>query len=87
MSMRTMTARELKNRSGEAFAAIARGERVLLTRRGKVVAVMVPAAEAAGDGEVPPYEVAWQEIEATLAATAPPFSSLAEAMARTRRRP
>ena len=87
MGTLTMTAKELKNRTGDAFLAVARGERVLLTRRGKVVAVLVPVAEPGGDDEVLPYEVAWREVEAALAASPPRFPSLDEAMSSSRRRP
>jgi prevent-host-death family protein len=83
----TMTAKELKNRTGFAFQAVARGERVILTRRGKVVAVLVPVADPGGADEVLPYDVAWREVEAALAASPPQAPSLDEAMARSRRRP
>ena len=82
----TMTAKELKNRTGDAFRAISRGERVVLTRRGKTVAVMVPLAYPDRDDEPLPYELAWQEIEAALAASQPEFVSLDEAISHSRRR-
>ena len=82
----TMTAKELKNRTGDAFRAVSRGERVLLTRRGKTVAVLVPVDFQARDDEVPPYDQAWREIEVALAASQPEFASLEEAMSRSRRR-
>lgn len=87
MGTLTMTAKELKNRTGVAFHAVARGQRVLLTRRGKVVAVLVPVVDPDDADEVLPYEVAWQEVEAALAASPPRFPSLEEAMSRSRRRP
>lgn len=40
--IRTMSAKELKNRTGEAMRAIGRHERVLVTRRGKPFAAIVP---------------------------------------------
>jgi prevent-host-death family protein len=42
--MATVTARELKNRTGEALRAVGRGERVVITRRGKPFAVLSPYA-------------------------------------------
>jgi prevent-host-death family protein len=83
----TMTAKELKNRTGDAFRAVSRGDRVLLTRRGKTVAVLVPLDYPGRDEEVLPYDQAWQEIEAALAASEPEYVTLEEAMSRSRRRP
>jgi prevent-host-death family protein len=82
----TMTAKELKNRIGDAFRAVSRGDRVLLTRRGKAVAVLVPVDYPSRDQDVLPYDQAWQEIEAALAASEPEYASLEEAMSRSRRR-
>lgn len=83
----TMTAKELKNRTGEALRAVARGQRVLVTRRGRPLAVMAPASVAPLEPDERPYEEAWREIEATLRATAPPEQSWRRAMDRSRRRP
>jgi len=83
----TMTAKELKNRTGDAFRAVSRGERVLLTRRGETVAVMVPVDFPTREDEVLPYDQAWLEIEAALAASEPEYASLEEAVSRSRRRP
>jgi prevent-host-death family protein len=86
MATITLTAKELKNRTGDAFRAIGRGDRVVLTRRGKALAVIVPLAEGEELPDLPPYAEAWAEIEAALASSAPAFASLDEAMARSRRR-
>jgi len=86
MATITLTARELKNRTGDAFRAIGRGDRVVLTRRGRALAVMVPLAEGAELPVLPPYAEAWAEIEQALATSAPEFPSVDEAMARSRRR-
>jgi len=83
----TMTAKELKNRTGDAFRAVSRGERVLLTRRGKTVAVLLPVDFSVREDEVLPYDQAWQEIEAALTASEPEYASLEEAVSRSRRRP
>ena len=83
----TMTAKELKNRTGDAFRAVARGERVMLTRRGKTVAVLVPVDFPTVEDEVLPYDEAWQMIEDALAASEPEYASLEEAVSRSRRRP
>lgn len=83
----TMTAKELKNRIGDAFRAVSDGQRVMLTRRGKTVAVMVPMDFPTQEDKVLPYDQAWLEIEAALAASEPECASLEEAMSRSRRRP
>jgi prevent-host-death family protein len=49
--MRTMTAKELKNRTGDALRAVGRGERVLVTRRGKPFALVAPAPAAPREAE------------------------------------
>lgn len=83
----TMTAKDLKNRTGDAFRAVSRGEKVVLTRRGKPVAILLPIGEASGVDEVLPYEQVWPEIESALASSQAEFDSLEEAMSRSRRRP
>ena len=85
MATVTMTAKELKNRTGDAFRAIGRGDRVVLTRRGRPAAMMVPVAGEVGE-DLPPFEEAWAEIEETLAASPPEFETIDEAMAVTRGR-
>jgi prevent-host-death family protein len=82
----TLTAKELKNRTGDAFRALRGGDKVLLTRRGKAVAMIVPVADGDASQELPPFAVAWAEIEAALSASEPEFPSLAAAMAESRRR-
>src|SRR5579875_2126845 len=44
--MKVMTAREPKNRTGEALRHVARGSKVVITRRGKPWAILGPAGEA-----------------------------------------
>jgi prevent-host-death family protein len=81
---RTVTAKELKNRLGVVLEAVAQGERVVVTRHGKPFAVVAPfEAEA----DVPPYEEAWADIEATLAGSEPEHPTWQEAMSRSRGRP
>jgi prevent-host-death family protein len=83
----TMTAKELKNRTGEALRAVEQGRRVLLTRRGRPVAVLMPVAGGpSAEPDDLPYEQAWREIEAALRATKPRDRSWRRAMDRTRRR-
>lgn len=84
MSLVTMTAKQLKNRTGDAFRAISRGDRVLLTLRGKSVAVITPIRDQGV--EVRPFEEAWVDIEEALRASAPHYPTLAAAMDASRRR-
>jgi prevent-host-death family protein len=84
--MLTMTAKELKNRTGEALRAVERGQRVLLTRRGRPVAVMTPATVPPIESDDVPYEEAWRDIDAALRATKPHDRSWGLALNRSRRR-
>lgn len=52
--MRTIGIRELKNRLSEAIRAAGKGERLLVTDRGIVVAELVPPGQPGADPSVPP---------------------------------
>lgn len=86
--MKVTTAKELKNRTGKALQYAARGGRVLITRRGKAVAVLGPANEAAAGGPAAlrPFHEAWAAIEAQLKASPPRFRTWREAFRWSRRR-
>ena len=86
--MKLTTTKELKNRTGEVLRRVARGDRILITRRGKPVAILGPATEAAShqEGALRPLSEAWAAIEARLKATAPPFPNWREALRWSRRR-
>lgn len=85
--MKAVTARELKNRTGEVMRALRRGETLLLTFRGKPVATIVPCGDdRAQTFEIRRYEEAWEEIEETLRTSAPRFASWREAEDATRGR-
>lgn len=85
--MRTMTAKNLKNRTGEAMRAVSKGERVVVTLRGKPFALISPAtAESLRKTSLRSYEEAWNDIELTLKKTKPHFKTAKEAMAWTRKR-
>ena len=83
---RTITARDLKNHTGDAIRAAREGRRTIVTYRGRPVAVIVPA-EPSAERESGSYEVEWAEVAAALASTSPPERTWQEAMARSRRRP
>jgi len=82
-----MTAKELKNRTAEALRAVEQGRRVLLTRRGRPVALMTPVGVSSDKPDELPYDEAWQEIEGALRVTKPRDRSWKRAMDRSRRRP
>ena len=44
--MKTVTAKELKNRTGDVIRAVKKGEEVLLSYRGKALGKFVPLKEA-----------------------------------------
>lgn len=85
--MKTMTARDLKNKTGEAMRTVSRGERVVVTLRGKPFALITPVtAESLEKVSLRPAEEAWRAIEDALKRTRPEFKNAKEAMAWTRRR-
>jgi prevent-host-death family protein len=85
--MKTVTAKDLKNRTGDAIQAVARGEKIVVTLRGKPVALISPVnAEMLEKQSHRNMKVAWDDIEKTLEKSKPEFESAEEAMNWTRRR-
>lgn len=85
--MKVVSARELKNRTGEALRYIAQGGKVVVTRRGKPLAVIMPYQELQPDDEVlRPLPEAWSEITEALRRHPPRFRSWQEALRWSRRR-
>lgn len=85
--MKTMTARDLKNHTGKAMRTVSRGEKVVVTLRGKPFALISPVtSKSLGEVSLRPSEEAWKDIEDTLKKTTPKFRNAKEAMAWTRRR-
>lgn len=82
----TMTAKELKNRTGEALRAVESGRRVVVTRRGRTVGVIVPAGSTVPAVGPATYDEAWAEIEAALSKSKPRYRTWQQAMVRSRRR-
>ena len=82
--MKTVGVRELKNRLSEYLREVRRGESVLVTDRGKVVAEFSPPRHGANDPDVPAalLELAKRGL-VTLGS--PGDNSLYEAMPRSRR--
>jgi prevent-host-death family protein len=75
-----MTARDLKNSTGEVVRALRRGESILLTFRGRPLGTIEPLrADRDDTPAIRPYEEAWAEIEAQLKRSKPRFRSWREA--------
>ena len=85
--MATITAKQLKQKTGEVIRRVRSGERLTITHRGKPVAVIFPPPEKENNlsGPVRPLEEAWKEIEASLEATEPEFKNWREAVKWARR--
>jgi antitoxin (DNA-binding transcriptional repressor) of toxin-antitoxin stability system len=78
--MKPLTARELKNSTGEVVRALRRGESLLLTFRGKALGTIQPIrAEADEAPSIPAFDEAWADIEAQLKRSKPRFESWREA--------
>ncbi|MFQ5738322.1 MAG: type II toxin-antitoxin system Phd/YefM family antitoxin [Acidobacteriota bacterium] len=85
--MKIITAKQLKNRTGEALRQVMQGEEILVTVRGKPAAVMRPAL---GEEEKLPrlrsFSEAWADIEKALETSQPFLESWQEAMDWSRKR-
>ncbi len=79
--MGTVTARQLKQRTGEIIKRLKSGERFTLTHRGKPVAVISPylSDEERLSPDLRSFDEAWEDIERALEKTEPPFKSWKEA--------
>jgi prevent-host-death family protein len=77
----TVTAKQLKQKTGEIIRRVKAGERLTVTHRGKPVAVMLPPQGDQGGSmeDLRPFDQAWEEIEASLSRTKPEFKNWREA--------
>lgn len=74
--MKAITARDLKNATGEVVRTLRRGESLLLTFRGKPLGTIAPVGpDEAPAMAVAPFEEAWVEIEQQLQRSTPHFAS------------
>ena len=80
--MGNVTAKQLKQRTGEIIRRVKSGERLTVTYRGRPVAVILPPGAGGDDRseDLRPFEQAWREIEASLQKTEPKFKNWREAM-------
>ena len=79
--MGTVTAKQLKQKTGEVIRRIKSGERLTLTYRGKPLAVIQPTTEKELKGLNKAHESvkAWERIESALSRTKPEFKNWREA--------
>ncbi len=79
--MGIVTAKQLKQRTGEIIKRLKAGERFTLTHRGKPVAVINPSLseEKSFSPDLRSFDEAWEDIERALKKTKPPFKSWKEA--------
>ncbi len=87
--MGTITAKQLKQKTGEVIKRIKSGERLILTYRGKPLAVIEPAFDKPNKAaeQVKEFQKAWDNIESTLNQTTPEFEDWREATGWVRKRP
>ena len=78
--MGTVTAKQLKQRTGEIIKRLKAGESFTLTHRGNPVAVITPCLpmEERFSPGLRSFDEAWADIERTLEKTKPPFKSWKE---------
>ena len=79
--MGTVTAKQLKQRTGEVIKRVKSGERLTVTYRGKPVAIISPSTtgETKTLKELRSIDEAWADIEKTLGKTKPGFKGWKEA--------
>ena len=78
--MAAVTSRELKNHTGAVLRRVRAGELVVVTNRGKPVAVLTQPPEERLRKRKRSVDEIWAEIDAALAATPPPWPTWQEAM-------
>lgn len=85
--MKSCSAKELKNHTGEILRQVGNGQKILITKNGKPHAVLSPVhQEQVNDSDIRSFEEAWTDIEQSLRTTRPPFKTWQEAIRWTRSR-
>lgn len=82
--MNTVTAKQLKQKTGEVIRRVRSGERLTVTYRGKPVAVIASPTDQLS--EPASFNEAWKDIEEALSRTEPDFKGWQEATGWVRRR-
>ncbi len=86
--MGTISAKQLKQKTGEVIRRVKSGERLTLTYRGKPIAIISPPETVEQEivKNMRPFEEAWKDIEQSLEKTKPEFEGWQEATAWARDR-
>ena len=86
--MGTISAKQLKLKTGEVIRRVKSGERLTLTYRGKPIAIISPpeTAEQEIAKNMRPFKEAWNDIEQSLEKAKPEFEGWREATAWARNR-
>ena len=79
--MGTVTAKQLKQKTGEIIRRVRSGERLTITYRGKPVAIMARPIDDEPEvlRELRSFDEAWGDIKKTLERTKPEFKGWKEA--------
>ena len=79
--MGIITAKQLKQKTGEVMKRVKSGEHLTITYRGKPLAVIIPAEsiEEKHSDILSSFDEAWKGIEETLEKTKPAFKGWQEA--------
>jgi prevent-host-death family protein len=75
----TITAKQLKQKTGGVLRRVRNGESFMITFRGKAIATLTPATYQGMPEGISPFEEAWADIEKTLDETQPAFKGWREA--------
>jgi len=84
--MGTITAKQLKQRTGEVIRRVRAGEELIVTYRGKPLALMTPTNGTRIAKKPETLEEVWKDIEESLDKSAPRFRGWKEAMVWARKR-
>ena len=81
-----ITAKALKQHTGDFIKRLRAGEPFVLTYRGKRIGVVTPCTDDHGDGSPERADERWAEVEAALAQSEPAFPDWSQATAWIRNR-
>jgi len=79
------TVKELRQHLRRILERVQAGEQVIVTKRGRPIAIISPFEEVE-ELKLKPFEEAWREIEEALERSEPAFDSWEEALAASRGR-
>jgi prevent-host-death family protein len=81
------TSKELRLRTADIIKSVKKGDRYIVTYRGKPVALVLPFSDQnVGELQPRPYDEAWADIENTINESEAAYSSWDEAISESRKR-